>query len=126
MKMMALPDTSAALDRHQIRRDGGLPTVSVLAGPVGLGVREGRRWAEGRGRSVVEVADPRLDAMADAWAYRLAAGRDLRLDVVSRIARRRGEDADDLGPRIARMARPELGLFLETVLAGPGRRRRSR
>jgi Protein of unknown function (DUF559) len=115
-------EPSAALDRHQSRRDSGLPTVSVLAGPWGLALREARLWADRRGRPIVEVADPRLDAMADAWADRLAAFDDLRRRVVSRLARRVGDDADadDLGGRIARMSRPELELFLEEALPDRG------
>jgi Protein of unknown function (DUF559) len=109
-------EPSAALDRHQSRRDSGLPTVSVLAGPWKLVLREARLWADRRGRPIVEVADPRLDAMADAWADRLAAVDDLRRRVVARLARRLGDDADDLGGRIARMSRPELELFLEEAL----------
>ena len=119
MEIKAVSGPSAALDRHQVRRDSGLPTVSVLAGPAGLAVREGRLWAEGRGRSVVEISDHRPDAMAEAWAARLAAGGDLRREIVSRLARRLGDDVDALEARIARMGPAELGLFLEA--ASPGR-----
>ena len=115
METTTVSGPSAWLDRHQLRRESGVPTVSVLSGPPGLAVREGRLWAGSRGRSVVEVADPRPGAMADAWADRLAAGGELRREVVSRLAGRRGDDVDDLGRRIARMTPTELGLFLESA-----------
>jgi Protein of unknown function (DUF559) len=116
MEIKTISEPSAALDRHQSRRDSGLPTVSVLLGPLGLAQREGRLWAERRGRSVVEVADHRLDAIANTWADHLAASGDLRCLVVRRLARRLGEDADEMGGRIARMSPPELDLFLESAL----------
>jgi Protein of unknown function (DUF559) len=113
MGMQTTSEPSDALDRHQLRRDSGLPTVSVLSGPVGLALQQGRLWAERHERPIVEVAHDRLDAIADSWADRLAASGDLRRWVVCRLARRLGEDADDLGGRIARMSPGELGLFLE-------------
>ncbi len=119
MQIKTVPGPSAALDRHQSRREGGLPTVSVLSGPAGLALREARLWAGRHGRPVVEVLGPRLEAIADAWADRLAACCDLRRLVVSRLARRRGEDADDLAGRVARMGRSELGLFLGAASPDP-------
>src|SRR4051812_42113865 len=88
----------------------------VLAGPVGLAVREAQRWAGGRGRPVVLVDDPQLDAMVDAWADRLAAGRDLVRDVLVHLSRRLGDRPDDLGSRIERMTAVELSLFLDLAL----------
>jgi Protein of unknown function (DUF559) len=113
MGMKTTSEPSDALDRHQLRRDSGLPTVSVLSGPVGLALQQGRLWAERHGRPIVEVADDRLDAIADSWADRLAASGNLRRWVVCRLAQRLGENADDLGGRIARMSPGELGLFLD-------------
>lgn len=115
---MAASETSAALDRHQGRREAGLATVTVLAGPIGLALRAARRWAEGRGLGTVEVADPRPEAIAGAWADGLAAGRDLRRDAVARLARTRGDDPDDLLRRVGRMSRPELAAFLDSTLPG--------
>ena len=43
----------AVLERHTSRRLAGVPTVAVLVGPVGAGVRLWRRWATAEGRGVV-------------------------------------------------------------------------
>ena len=112
---MTVFDPSASLDRHHQHREDALPTVSVLVGPIGLAVREGQRWAEGRGRPVVLVDDPRLDAMVDAWADRLAAGRDLLRDALVHLSRPLGDHPDDLGSRIARMTSMELSVFLDST-----------
>ena len=119
MEINTASEPSVTLDRHQSRRDSGLPTVSVLSGPAGHSLRAAQLWARGRGRSIVEVVNLRPDAMADAWADRLAAEVDLRRLVVSRLAYRLAEDVDDLGRRIARMGPVELGVFLDAALLDP-------
>src|SRR5437588_13052585 len=48
-----LGDPMAILDRHEIRRTTGVPTVSLLVGPIGAGGETWRRWAAGTGRRVV-------------------------------------------------------------------------
>jgi hypothetical protein len=55
-----------ALERHAGRRDGGLPTVTALCGPVGLGVWAWRRWAEGHGRPVVSVEQFDIESIVRA------------------------------------------------------------
>jgi len=107
-------DPSVSLDRHQRRRDAGLPTVSVLAGPVGLATREARRWAEGRGRAVVAADGLGGDRMADAWADAMAEGRDLAEDALSHL----GRSGDGAASRVARMTPLELGLFLDEAGSG--------
>lgn len=72
------------LDRHQTRRRAGIPTVSVLVGPV-PGAREAwRRWLSRSGRSGVE--SPATDALdlAAAWARYLLSRRDVLRDIASR------------------------------------------
>jgi len=72
---MRLP-ASTLLDWHQARRAGGVPTVSVLAGPVGLGVREWRRWA-GRGSlPVAQVAGGDAGTFASGWVAEVFARAD--------------------------------------------------
>lgn len=111
------PDGVAdALDRHERRRAAGVPTVSVLAGPVGLGVRAARRWAGARGRAVAAVDEPREDRAAGAWVARLAAGRDLRCDALDRLARRDGRTPEALGAALDRMTPFERAAYLDAAL----------
>ena len=106
-----------ALDRQERRRGRGLPTVSVLAGPVGLALREARAWAGAQGRSTIQVADPDPDAMLDAWVSRLFTENDLTRVVIAWLARRLGRPEVDLGCRLGRMTPFEREAFLDEVLA---------
>lgn len=108
---------AATLDRHERRRGQGLPTVSTLAGPVGLSLNQARVWAEARGRSVVRIAVPNPDAAIDAWVARLVAENDLRQSVIAWLARRLGRPEADLGPRLRRMTPFERDTFLDDALA---------
>jgi hypothetical protein len=111
----------AQLDRHEGRRAGRVPVVSALVGPVEPAAALGRRWAEARGRSVVELPERELTGAAAAWVERLARDRDLRGDALAWLARQVGRDEGELGPRLLRMTGHERALWLERVLPpGPG------
>ena len=76
-----MPDaTSTLLDWHRDRRDRGVPTVSTLVGPAGLGARAWREWSAGR--AVASTTAGRLDEIA--WAWCAAA---LATDLTARAAR---------------------------------------
>ncbi len=105
-------DLAAGLDRHEQRRRAGLPTVSALAGPIGLGLQELRHWTESRSRTLATANDPRPDALAASWVDRLAEARDLAHDARAWLARRSGESA----ARVERMTPFELGMFLDRAL----------
>ncbi|HEY8504915.1 MAG TPA: hypothetical protein VIL46_10055, partial [Gemmataceae bacterium] len=88
----------ALLERHAQRRRAGLPTLSVLAGPAGLGARLWRAWAERVRRPVVQTGDPSAGAVAAAVAAAAARRRDLAADALRFVAGRAGE------PRLAARA----------------------
>ena len=112
------PAWALLLDRHEERREAGLPTISVLSGAIGLGVQRGRRWAEEKGRSVVVVAgdDPRPDTLLAAWVDTLADRRDLVEDALGWLARRLDRPAGELGPALARKTPFERNTFLTATL----------
>src|SRR5690242_9395503 len=97
-----------ALDRHDQRRRAGVPAVSVLAGPVGLGIRAWQRWAARRRRPnvMVEGADPAT--VVTAWAGGLARARDLGRNAVAFLAARVRRPVDELAAAVGRMTRHEL------------------
>ncbi|MBX9582193.1 MAG: hypothetical protein K2X87_17955, partial [Gemmataceae bacterium] len=126
--------TSTLLDWHQTRRAGGVPTVSVLAGPVGLGVREWRRWAGRGGLSVAQVAGGDAGTFAQVWvteifaragpttlALRWVAGRTAGLPDAARLTR---YDLDQLWRTIgADPADPTAAAaYLALAAAADGRR----
>jgi hypothetical protein len=106
------------LDRHQERREAGLPTISVLSGVVGLSEQLGRHWAEKKGRGVVVLAgdDPRPEVIVAAWVDALAARRDLVQDALAWLAQRLDRAADQLGPEFGRKTPFERNTFLQVSL----------
>jgi hypothetical protein len=71
------------LDRHQRRRDQSIPTISVLSGPVGLGVRRWRAWAARHGLAVVFLTETSPRAAVIAWVRSLAATHHLIADAAA-------------------------------------------
>ncbi len=105
----------ARLDRHEQRRQGGVPTVSVLAGPAHLAARLLARWCERQGRPLVLLRPetPTLEEVTAAWVDQLAAGCDLVEAAAAWLTMR---CPDELGlPASSLRARTpvELALFLE-------------
>ena len=86
-------DPAAVLDRHAYRRTTGVPTVSLLVGPIGAGVGTWRRWATAKGRSVV-VANGNLFPSV-AWVRSVAEQIDLPRAAVQCLARRAERDPDE-------------------------------
>jgi hypothetical protein len=76
---------SARLTQHQRRREQGTPTISVLIGPLGVGLRAWRDWARQSGRLAVHAAVPDPSDPSGALVEWLAAslGRDDRVDLVA-------------------------------------------
>ncbi|MEO6808796.1 MAG: DUF559 domain-containing protein [Isosphaeraceae bacterium] len=116
MGSIAGPGPAGSLDRHQQRRAAGLPTVSVLVGPIGLAVETARRWAEAQGRSVVLVDDPKPGALVEAWVDRLTIERDLVLDAATWLARRLDRPAGEFAASLGRKAPIELAALLDVAL----------
>jgi hypothetical protein len=81
---------SAALDRHAVRRAGGVPTVSVIVGPVGAGGAAWRRWAAASGCPNVTAHAP--DDFPTNWLGELARRVDLPSAAVGAIADHLGRD----------------------------------
>ena len=86
-------DPAAVLDRHAYRRTTGVPTVSLLVGPIGAGVGTWRRWATAKGRGVV-VANGNLFPSV-AWVRSVAEQIDLPRAAVQCLARRAERDPDE-------------------------------
>lgn len=101
-----MSDVELVLDRHGMRREAKLPTVSVVVGPVGAAAAAFRTWAGRRGHptyigsaadvagataSFVRCADASRDLVADAHAYLAAhtgrAPSELRADLAGATER---------------------------------------
>lgn len=100
------------LNRHATRRAGGLPTVSVLVGPVGAAIAAFRAWANGRGQPAKVGSCPNLSELATLFAW--AAGtRDLTADAYSYLATHTGRSAPEIRAALAGTARHDLDQFFE-------------
>jgi very-short-patch-repair endonuclease len=108
----------AALDRHDQRRRCGVPTVSVLFGPVEPSLRLARRWAEASGRPMVLVRpeQPDPEIVVVPWVNRLTADGDLATAVAEWLARRLDRPADSLIGSLRAMTTYERKMFLESAL----------
>jgi len=108
----------AVLDRHDQGRRCGVPAISVLSGPVALGVRSVRQWAETLGRPMVlvrlEQPDPR--SVVVPWVDELATKHDLADVEVHWLAGRLDRPAGLLGRSLRAMTSYEVRIFLESVL----------
>lgn len=112
------PGVAAALDRHERRREEGVPCVSVLVGNPGLTLRAVREWSAERNRTVVEATGPGLDALAEAWVTGLTERRDLVGDAVSWLARMSGRSREELAGWVARASLFDVEQLLEAALPG--------
>ncbi len=99
---------------HQARRDGGVPTVSVLAGPVGLGVRAWRAWAADTTRPVAQSPVGPPESVAAAWAAAAFAAAD-PANLAAAWLHARVRPPPDLG----RMTRYDLDQLWRTLPADP-------
>jgi Protein of unknown function (DUF559) len=108
----------AALDRHDQRRQYGVPTISVLVGSVIPSLRFLSHWADTGNRPLVgvrlEEADP--EAVVVAWVDELANKHDLGTAAVHWLAQRLGRNAQALERSLRLMTTHELGIFLESCL----------
>src|SRR5207248_768966 len=100
MSEQALPagadETRTWLERHAQRRARRVPTLSVLSGPVGLGVRAWREWAASEQRPVVQLSCTDPETMAGRWTAAVARQRDLTANALALLAARAGRTPDDL------------------------------
>ncbi len=87
-------DRAAVLDRHARRRTAGIPTVSLLVGPIEASVRTWRRWANFNGQRVI-TAKPTLFP-DEEWVRSVAEEVDLPVAALHSAARRAGRDPNEL------------------------------
>ena len=112
------PDVAARLERHEQRRQQGVPTLTVLSGPPGLGARTWRAWiaATGHPPAVCHVDNAR-EAIR-AWIMGAAEHHDLGAVAASAMSAGVGLPPDELRRRLARAPSAERALLLERATDG--------
>jgi hypothetical protein len=108
----------SVLDRHDKRRQCGVPTVSVLVGPVALGMPLVRQWAETLVRPIVFVRpeQPDPDSVIIPWVDELAEKCDLVDVAVGWLARRLKRASSLIDRSLRTMTSHEVCMFLESAL----------
>jgi hypothetical protein len=76
---------AGVLEQQAARRSRGVPTVSVVRGPVGTALRICRRWLATRQQPLLVCTDPDLRALAHEWVVELARERDLIGDAIAKL-----------------------------------------
>ncbi|AGA31047.1 DUF559 domain-containing protein [Singulisphaera acidiphila] len=109
---------SGLLDRHQQRREAGLPTVSVLCGAVEIALQEVRRWAEQGGRPVIPLRNPDFEGILEAWVDHVSAGPDLVRNALVWLARHSGRSGslEELASQVQRMTPFERTALFDSSL----------
>jgi hypothetical protein len=112
----AVEEALRTLDRHQQRRQQGVPTLSVIPGDVDAAPIV-RRWAAAKGRTIAVASQAEaLDAIA-RWFDALAETHDLTAAAYMWLARRAGGDAEKLALNRQSRSTHEQELFLDRLFA---------
>lgn len=94
MTMFVHSEPAAILQRHAARRESGVPTVSLLVGPVEVSPQVWRRWATARGQRTVVADSPYFPD--PNWIGIIAEELDLPRRAVKQLAQRANRDPEEL------------------------------
>ena len=109
------------LDLRQRRREQSIPTISVLSGPIGLGLQTWRAWAARHGLAVVVLSDTDAGNALARWIWALATTRDLIADAADWLAPFTGYGPAELRRRTAAMTRHDFEWFWRDLPIPAGR-----
>lgn len=109
-------NTLATLERQQRRRFEGTPTVSVLTGPVGLGLSLWRQWLQGHRRGTALSGDPRLEVVVGQWITSVLQQVDLHWHAYRWLGEHVGMDAHEMQAKLEHQTQGERQLYLDHTL----------
>ncbi|MFY0527161.1 endonuclease domain-containing protein [Archangium gephyra] len=110
-------DTSVLqeLERHQLRREQGIPKLTVLAGPPGSAMSLWRRWLDSHGQaSCVSLAPDEAGVVRD-WMETLSRTRDLEADAADFLGAAAGLGPGELRSRLAGKTAHERDILLQEL-----------
>lgn len=108
------------LERHQRRREQGIPTMTVLAGPAGSALALWRRWLDSRQRSLCTVLAANEAEAVQAWMETLSRVRDLEADAADFLGTAARLAPGELRGRLKGQTFHERDVLLqELLLAAP-------
>lgn len=109
---LTIDDVAAELQRHHQRRAVEIPTVTVLAGPVGLAVQVWKRWAESVQRPVAATTSSRHADILKQSFVELSRKIDLLESVAHYCAKQATRDPEQVHSAFLRKGSHELDLVL--------------
>ncbi len=112
------PEQFPDLERHQVRRQQGIPTVSVLTGPVGLGIERWQHYTARLKRASVLLRRLDFEELVRAWLGGYRRRRSLRRAALRYLARMQGKKEHDLQDLLRNKTQADLDLFLKGVFHG--------
>lgn len=107
-----------SLNRHQYRRSNGIPTISVITGPVGISMYHWRKWAESYQRKVIFLHESDINAFVTLWFMNICRERFLYNQSLAFIINKTGENFIKVSTQISQKTKFEMGLFFQQVFRG--------
>src|SRR5689334_5858525 len=110
------PTAPPSLERHQRRREQGIPTLTVLAGPPGAALALWRRWLEARGQPLRISASTTPEALLRDWMEALGHARSPVTDAAEHLGAAAGLRPGELPSRLKGKTAHERGVLLQALL----------
>ncbi|OJT26233.1 hypothetical protein BO221_07865 [Archangium sp. Cb G35] len=105
------------LDRHQRRREQGIPTLTVLAGPPGTAASLWRQWLGSLHRSGCTVPVSNEATVVQSWMEALARVRELEADAADFLGTSGGLAPGELHARLRGKTAHERGVLLQELFS---------
>ncbi|HSP81899.1 MAG TPA: DUF559 domain-containing protein [Myxococcaceae bacterium] len=104
------------LERHQHRREQGIPTLTVLVGPPGAAASLWRRWLDSHHRPLCTVRTAGETGLLREWAEALARVRNLEADAADFLGAATGLAPGELPSRLKGKTDHERDVLLQELL----------
>jgi hypothetical protein len=103
------------LERHQRRREQGIPKLTVLSGPPGLAVPLWRRWLDSHHRALCISLSTSESEVARDWIEVLARARNLEVDAAEFVGNAAGLVSGELHSRLEGKTAHERDVLLQEL-----------
>ncbi|WNG22616.1 DUF559 domain-containing protein [Cystobacter fuscus] len=110
------PTAPPSLERHQRRREQGIPTLTVLAGPPGAALAPWRRWLEARGQPLRISASTTPEGLLRDWMEALGRARSPATDAAEHLGAAAGLSPGELPSRLKGKTAHERSVLLQALL----------
>jgi hypothetical protein len=110
-----MTDPFGRLGEQDHCRRAGVPTISVLAGPIGLGAACWRHWCALNGRTLVSQSSADISRLTAAWTTALAEKRDLTADATAWAAARVGRPLAEFNAALGSKTAHDVEVLIDAI-----------